>query len=190
MKNLHAIIGVSLGLLATSLSAQGREIEGVTLAPTKTVDGQSLSLNGAGVRSIKLAFVPIKVYVAALYSPQRLSSASAVMNSDGPLQMDFTFLRAADQGQVDDGWNEQFEFGVTDPYAGFESDRKAFVALFDPIGKMETQRVVLAGDETKVYQGGKLKGSVEGRDFQRAFLSLFFGPKPATETLKSQLLGQ
>lgn len=190
MKNLPALIGCSLGILAMTLPVRGREIEGVNLAPDITVDGKLLSLNGAGVRSINLAFIPVKVYVAAFYSPTRLSSASEVMNATGPLEMDFTFLRAANQGQVDDGWNQQFAFSVTDPYEGFESDRKAFVALFEPIGKLETQRVVLLGHETRVYQGGDLRGSVKGREFQRAFLSLFFGPKPAAEALKNELLAQ
>ncbi len=191
MKHLHAIVAIGLGILAiNSTFALATEIEGVDLPPTRTVDGQTLSLNGAGVRSIKLAFIPVKVYVAALYAPTRLSSASSVMNSDGPLEMDFTFLRAADQSQVDDGWNKQFDFSTMDRYDGFESDQKAFVALFDPIGKMETQRVVLVGDETRVFQGGASKGSVKGRAFQRAFLNLFFGTKPAAETLKGELLGQ
>ncbi len=166
-----------------------KSVEGVDVPGSVTVAGTSLKLNGTGVRSIKLAFIPIKVYVAAFFAPSQLGSAGAVMGSEGPLEFHFTFLRSANQGQVDDGWNKQFDFSVTDPYDGFEADRKAFVAMFDPIGKLETQRVVLVGDETKVYDGGSYKGSVEGKDFQQAFLSLFFGPKPAAESLKQGLLG-
>lgn len=167
-----------------------KTVEGVEVPGAVSVDGQSLSLNGTGVRSIKLAFVPFKVYVAAFFAPEALRSDRAVLASDGPLEFQFTFLRSANQGQVDDGWNQQFRFSVTDPYEGLAADQAKFVGMFDPIGKGETQRVVLVGDETKVYDVGTYKGSVKGRDFQKAFLSLFFGSKPASAALKSGLLGQ
>ncbi len=181
-------------ILAVAVFAGGslfaRTVEGVDVPESVAVQGKSLSLNGTGVRSVKLAFIPIKVYVAAFFAPEALATADAVMNSEGPLEFQFTFLRSANQGQVDDGWNKQFAFSVTDSYPGFADDQAKFVGLFDPIGEGETQRVVLVGEETMVYDVGTYKGSVKGRNFQKAFLSLFFGSKPAAAALKSGLLGQ
>lgn len=171
-------------------SLVAKTVEGVDVPDSVSVEGKSLALNGTGVRSVKLAFIPIKAYVAAFYAPKPLGSADAVMGSEGPMEFRFIFLRSANQGQVDDGWNKQFGYSVTDRYSGFEADQAKFVALFDPIGKGEAQRVVLVGDETKVFDEASYKGSVQGRDFQKAFLSLFFGSKPASTALKNGLLGQ
>lgn len=188
MKKLVGAV-LAVGLLAGG-TLGARTVEGVDVPETVSVGGKSLALNGTGVRSVMLAFIPIKAYVAAFYAPDAVGSGEAVMASAGPLEFHFTFLRSANQGQVDGGWNKQFDHSVTDPYAGFAADQARFVGLFDPIGKGETQRVVLVGEETKVYDVGNYKGSVKGREFQKAFLSLFFGPMPASEELKSGLLAK
>lgn len=190
MKNFFATTAFALAIFLLNPTASAKEIEGVNLPGSVTVEGEKLSLNGAGVRSIKLAFVPIKVYVAAFYAPRKLTSPGEVMEFSGPLELTFTFLRDASQSQVDDGWNKQFDFSVTQTYDGFDADRAKFVSLFDPIGKGEPQRVVFVGDETKVYDVDTYKGSVKGREFQRAFLSTFFGSKPVTAKLRDELLGR
>ena len=46
------------------------------------------------------------------------------------------------------------------------------------------------GTDTLVYDSGELKGTIRGRDFQRAFLSLWFGSKPVMPELKAALLGK
>ena len=62
-------------LSATPLHAQPAELEGVKLAPTVQVASAPLVLNGAGLRT--RAF--FKVYVAALYGPQKATDAAALL---------------------------------------------------------------------------------------------------------------
>ena len=57
-----AILAMLLGL-TTALPAPAKEVAGVSLPETTTVDGKTLKLNGAGLRK-KVVF---KVYVAGLY---------------------------------------------------------------------------------------------------------------------------
>jgi hypothetical protein len=45
------------------------------------------------------------------------------------------------------------------------------------------------GTDTLVYDNETLKGTIPGRNFQKAFLSLWFGSKPIQADLKSALLG-
>ncbi len=165
------------------------EIEGVSIPAQKTVSGTTLQLNGAGVRTVTLAFIPIKAYVASFYTPAPLRTANAVMASPGPLQFNFTFLQSVSQGQVTDAWNAQFQQSVTYSYAGLARDQAAFVAMFGPLKKFGVETVVLDGDQTQVFDGGTLKGSVAGRDFQKAFLSMWFGTNPVLPSLKNALLG-
>ena len=58
-----------------------------------------------------------------------------------------------------------------------------------PLDKGGVKRVVIEGDELRAYEGAKLKGSVDGRSFQKSFLSLWFGSKPVMPSLEKALLG-
>lgn len=178
-----------LSVLAVLPLARALEIEGVSIPAQKTVSGTTLQLNGAGVRTVTLAFVPIKAYVASFYAPAPLRTANAVMASPGPLQFNFTFLQSVSQGQVTDAWNAQFKQSVTYSYPGLAKDQAAFVAMFGPLKKFGVETVVLDGDATQVFDGGTLKGSIAGRDFQKAFLSMWFGTNPVMPSLKNALLG-
>ena len=48
----------------------------------------------------------------------------------------------------------------------------------------------MIGTDTLVYDSGVLKGKIAGRDFQKAFLSLWFGSTPVDTNLKNALLGK
>ncbi len=175
--------------LAALPPAKAMEIEGVSIPSEKIVSGTTLQRNGAGVRTVTLAFIPIKAYVASFYAPAPLRTANAVMASPGPLQFNFTFLQSVGQGQVTDAWNAQFKQSVTYSYPGLAKDQAAFVAMFGPLKKLGVETVILDGNTTQVYDGGTLKGSITGRDFQKAFLSMWFGSNPVMPSLKNALLG-
>lgn len=170
-------------------SARALVLEGVTVPPQATAAGQVLQLNGAGLRTVILLVIPIKAYVAAFYTPTRLRTERMVLASPGPLRFDFTFLQAVGTDQVAQAWQSQFDESGTHSYANYSKDLAAFIKLFGPIKKNGTQSVQLVGTDTFVYENGTLKGSVAGRDFQKAFLSLWFGSNPVATSLKTALLG-
>ena len=186
----RAVLIFSLLSILPSAALPAKTIEGVEVLPQKTVAGQSLRLNGAGVRTVKLAFIPIKAYVASFYAPSALHSEKAVLASPGPLQFNFTFLQGVAQGQVTEAWNAQFRESVSYTYPGLAADQAKFVGFFGPLKKGGVETVEIEGDVTRVYDDGRLKGSIEGRDFQKAFLSLWFGSQPVMTSLKAQLLGR
>jgi len=188
MKKYSAII-YSLALVAFIPAAMALQIEGVNVPAQTTVAGKTLALNGAGVRTVTLAFVPIKAYVASFYSPTPLRTEKDVLASPGPLQFNFTFLQGVGQGQVTDAWNAQFKQSASYTYPGLASDQAKFVAMFGPLKKGGVETVEINGDVTNVYDGGTLKGTIPGKDFQKAFLSLWFGSNPVMPSLKSDLLG-
>jgi hypothetical protein len=166
------------------------EIEGVQVPSQSQVNGQTLKLNGAGLRTVVLFIIPIKAYVAAFYAPSPLRSEADVLDSTGPLGFTFTFLKSVGQGQVKSAWAAQFADSAAYNYPGFEKDRDAFIALFGPLQTGGIESVQLVGSDTLVYDSGQLKGAIRGRDFQRAFLSLWFGSKPVMPELKVALLGK
>jgi len=177
------------GLCAFAVTAHALTLEGIAVPAQQTVAGETLSLNGAGVRTITLAFIPIKAYVAAFYAPTPVATEQAVLASPGPLVFTFTFLQGVGQGQVTEAWNAQFKASTSFSYAGLAADQAKFVAMFGPLKKGGVERVEIAGDETRVYDAGSLKGTIAGRDFQQAFLSMWFGSQPVMPSLKKALLG-
>jgi len=179
----------ALFLTAFISSARALVIEGVTVPPQATAFGQVLQLNGAGLRTVVLLIIPVKAYVAAFYAPAPLRTQRAVLASLGPLRFDFTFLQGVSNDQVAQAWKAQFDESATYSYPNFSADFASFIKLFGPVKKMGTQSIQLVGTETFVYENGTLKGRVTGRDFQKAFLSLWFGTNPVAPGLKTGLLG-
>lgn len=153
------------------------------------VEGTVLMLNGAGIRSVPVLLIPVDAYMASFYAPAPLRSEQKVLDSPGPLLFTFRFLAAVSEDKVADAWIAQFEASNTHSYPWFEQDLQAFSGFFGAIPKGGTQKVALVGNETRAYEGDELKGVVRGRDFQRSFLSLWFGAKPVEPELKQALLG-
>lgn len=186
---LRGLVFFLLFLCGAAPSVPALTIEGVTVPAQESAGGKALPLNGAGLRTVTLAFIPIKAYVAAFYAPAPLRSEGEVLASPGPMVFTFTFLQGVGQGQVTDAWNSQFKASVTFSYPGLAADQAKFVAMFGPLKKGGVERVELVGDETRVFDGGTLKGVIQGRNFQKAFLSLWFGSEPVMPSLKNGLLG-
>lgn len=163
------------------------EIAGVRVPESRTTsEGRTLVLVGAGIRTATL--LNIKVYVAALYAPARQTRPEALLKAR-PIWMDFTFLRDVDEGRGDDAWEYQFKQSVPDPYPGMENDVLRLKAFFGPIRKFDVQSFHLDGDKTTVFVNGTVKGAISGPAFQKAFMTIWMGPKPPSEALKKALLG-
>jgi hypothetical protein len=175
--------------VAPVASAGSLTLEGVEVPKQQTLSGRVLELNGAGVRTVKLGPIPIKAYVASLYTPQPLRSGEAVMSSPGPFVFNFRFLQGVSQKQVTKAWRAQFEESCTHVYEGYEEDLENFVNFFGPLDQGGVKRVVIEDDELRAYVGEEFKGSVGGRGFQKSFLSLWFGSKPVMPSLEKALLG-
>jgi hypothetical protein len=184
-------------------------VEGVALPTSRVLqdDGTPLYRNGHGIRSIPFFGMNIKVYVAHLYSRKPITSeeqalamirnhpnhtASTLHSSHrhNPLHFDFTFLRHVGQSRVVSAWTQQLEHSVTHRYDGYEQDRDTFIRLFStrPIQLGGTQTVQLVGDETRIIDQGHYKGTIRGHDFQKSFLSMWFGEKAVAQDLKQNLL--
>src|SRR5512133_1141208 len=99
-----AAVALAAVLAASPLLALAREVAGVDLADTVTVDGKPLQLNGAGVR--KKLF--IKVYVGALYLPTRSADGWAILEADQPRHVRMVFLRGVDLDSIMGAFRDGF----------------------------------------------------------------------------------
>jgi hypothetical protein len=172
------VCALSASLLAATLAD-------VTLPDTITVGGQTLVLNGLGMRS-KLF---IKVYVGGLYLEKKTGDAAAVIQSDATKRVVLQFV----YGEVT---REQMVEAFEDGFKGnAPSAPKAQVDQL--VGAMETmkkgeQMVVtyVPGTGTTLTIRGKDKVTIPGLPFAQAVFSVWFGPKPPTSDLKNGMLGK
>lgn len=164
------------------------EVHGVKVEESVQVGKNELTLNGAGVR--KKFF--IKVYVAALYAPQKSNSASALLET-GPRRMALTMLRDLDVaslfGALKEGLARNLEPAVL---AGFQTQVDALGTVMARVGNVKAgDRVVLdMGPEgLAVFHNGEARGTVPGAPFAAVLLSIWLGPHPVDNALKEALLG-
>ncbi|HEV2719266.1 MAG TPA: chalcone isomerase family protein, partial [Thermoanaerobaculia bacterium] len=89
-------LAASLLSIAIAVPALAATLAGVNLEDRTTVNGQTLVLNGAGLR--KKFF--IKVYVGGLYLQAKNSNAAAVLGADTPRRMVMHFLYSVSKDQM------------------------------------------------------------------------------------------
>jgi methyltransferase OMS1, mitochondrial len=159
------------------------------LPDTKIVDGFILLRNGEGIRTLHILGMALNIYTAEFWTTEQLESLDEVMACRTPKQMDFTFSRSVGQSGVTTAWRRQLDASVTYTYDGYEDDRDAFVNMFGPIEKGGTETVIISGDDTHVMDQGVVKGIIRGKDFQKAFFSMWFGEQAVSPDLKTGLLG-
>lgn len=162
------------------------EIAGVTLPTTVEVGGQTLKLNGTALLK-KLVF---RVYVVALYLPERVHEAEAVVTPDVRKALVVEFLRPVSREALAGPLAQDFARN------GGEKAKRATVQIAKLLAVVKDMK---RGDRlTFTYEPGKgstitmtdgTTASFEGKDFADSFLLIYVGPKPPKEEMKRRLLG-
>ncbi len=177
-------------LLLLSLPGSAAEVAGVKLADKAQVEARELVLNGAGLR-MRLFF---KVYVIALYLPEKSRDAAAVLAAPGPKRVTLHMLR--DVGA--DTFSEALIDGLKANHA--EADYRALeprVKQLEAImaGVKEAKKGLdIALDWTGAATRVSIRGSpagepLAGEDFYRALLRIWLGEHPVQDDIKKDLLG-
>jgi hypothetical protein len=181
------ILYSALLTLFLALPAGAGTLAGVTLPDTADVKGQSLVLNGMGLRS-KLF---IKVYVGGLYLPQKEKAAAKILGADTPRRMVMHFLYSVNKEQMCEAWNEGLEQNTPKAAADVKKNFMTLCSWMEPIPK--GNKIVLTyvpGEGTHVEVNGKPKGTLEGKATADAILNTWIGPDPGPgEDFKKAVLG-
>jgi len=183
MKGLWLVLGALL--LPGSIWAA--DVEGVAVPVRAEVGGETLMLNGAGVRG-KFIF---DIYVGALYLREKTTQGNAAITMDGPKRVSMHFLYDEVSGEkLAKGWSEGFERNQSGEAMQVLRPRlEQFNAMFSTVHEGDVIVLDYAPDEgTKVSIRGKEIGVVAGEDFNRALLGVWLGEKPADKRLKNAML--
>lgn len=173
--------------LPLAIPAAAGTLAGVTLPDKVEVNGHSLVLNGMGLRK-KLV---IKVYVGALYLPQKEKAAARVLGADAPRRMALHFLYDVNKEQMCEAWSEGLEGNTPNAPADVKKAFGTLCAWMDGVGKGQKLFLTyLPGEGTRVEVGGKVKGTLPGKAVADAILGTWIGPDPAPgEDFKKSVLG-
>lgn len=190
LRHTRAASALALALAFAAPAALCAEVAGVKVEDTVRSEQGELLLNGAGLRT-KVVF---KVYVAALYLPQKESNASAILQAKGPRRMVLRMMRNVDG----DTLHEALDEGLRNNLGSAELDAiKAPLArlseVFKALGKAREGDLIqldISQAGLAITVNGTPRGQIASEALGRDLLRVWLGDKPAEASLKTALLGQ
>lgn len=187
----HKLVVTIVLLFGLTAVANAIEVAGVKVEESINLGGNSLVLNGAGVR-YKAIF---KVYVAGLYVSKKSSNPEELLRQPGAKRVVVTFLRDIDNKE----FSKQFIRGLEDNLE--KSDRSKVLANMPRMGQLFNDfKNFKPGDSFSIdwLPGVGTVISVKGKpwgepfkdpEFFNALLRIWLGPNPPTWQIKEALLG-
>ena len=177
--------------LLLSWNAGALEVAGVRLADSVHIGSRDLVLNGAGVRSKFF----LDLYIAALYLPEKKTSAVAVLADGGEKRMALHLLRDISAEHLLNAFDKAIKANhTTVELAALDTSLKKFSAIFHSLDEVKKGEVVTLdyqpANGTQVSVNGVIKGTIAGAAFNTALMKAWLGEKPAQDDLKLKLLGQ
>ncbi len=177
------------GAFMFSGTGRAATMGGVTLPDTYPAAGQSLVLNGMGIRT--LTIFNVKVYAAGLYVAQRSGDARTILASPGPKVIVLQFLHAASKSDIEKHYREgearNCGNGGCDP--ADEADFERLIAATPAAAVGDTLTYVLSPRGVRVLVNNRQIGEFANPDLAVRLLAGFIGPTPPSEDLKRHLLG-
>lgn len=182
-----AALLLCLGVTVTATAA-ARECDGVSFPEHIQADGQTLTLNGLGLR--KATFLRIKVYVGALYVAHPTADASAILRSPDPVEIDLAFVFHATAGQLRDAWEEGFQRSAPGEMRQLRSRITELENRMTGLRSgQRAQFLRIPGVGIRFSLDGAVQGTIRGDDFATAFLGIWLGASPPSPQLRAGLLG-
>ncbi len=189
---LGNLIAAAVGLALAS-SAHALEVAGIKVDEKVRLANQDLVLNGAGVRYAAAGFV--RVYVAALYLPQKKTTSNEIGALKGPKRMRLNVMRGINSNDFSKALLSGMRANLsnTEQQAHFESLLKLgqIFGQIPSLNKGETITIdSIPGTGAMVLVNNKRVGEVfKDETFFHALLQIWIGPKPIDDSLKPVLLG-
>lgn len=187
------LAGAAVLYLAVSVAAHAAPttVDGIDVAETAQVGPSALVLNGAGKRT-KFIF---DVYVGGLYLTARQSDADKVLADPNSKRVSMILMRNLTAEQLSDALREGISLNSTrEEIARLSKQLDALTATIKAVGSANKGDILtidfLADGTTQFARNAQSKSEpIPGREFQRALLAIWLGPKPIQADLKKAMLG-
>ncbi len=177
---------VAIVLSSTAATAQ-MKVGGAVLPATETFYGETIILNGAGVRE-KLW---IDLYAAGLYLNEKSSEADRVLNDEKPMAIKLHIVsKLISSDKMISAVTEGFEKSTNGNTAPIQKEIDTLISFFKEDIKENDifDLVYIPSKGVVAYKNGKEKGIVPGKDFKKALFGIWLSNNPADDDLKDQML--
>ena len=171
-----------------SANAQ-QTVSGVKIDSKLTVEGETLMLNGAGLREKMW----IDLYEGSLYLPTKSSNSKDIIDSKNAAAIKLDIVSGMiTSDKMISAVNEGFENSTNKNTAPLKAKIDKFKSFFkEEIKKGDTFIIAnIPGDGVVVFKNGVKKGTIDGHDFKKALFGIWLGSKPADSDLKEGMLGK
>ena len=168
--------------------AQAATLDGVAFPDSYPVDGQTLVLNGLGLRT--LTILNIRVYAAGLYLAQRSHDPQQILSSTTPKVLMLQFLRSGSKEQVARQFRagEQVNCGSGGCDPADQDDFERMVAAAPAAKQGDTFTFIITKSGVRFYADNVLLFQSNKADLGRLILLGFIGNRPPSEELRQGLL--
>lgn len=187
--NVMRALALSCAMAWSSNPGSAATIENVTLPDTYNVDGQSLLLNGIGLRTVTI--FNVRVYVAGLYLPAHDHDAQQILRSPGAKVIMLQFIHSGSKSQVEHQYREGEANNCGDGGCK-DSDKVDFerlVAAAPAVNPGDRSIFVFNGNHVRVYANDRKIADFVNADLAYQLLAGFIGKHPPSRSLRSHLLG-
>ncbi len=184
MYRLIVLTTTLLGLLAGTAQANVSAGD-ASFAERVEVDGETLTLAGAGVIKYRIIFT---VYGAALYVPNGTAPES-VLSAQTPKRLDIEYFYEITPQQIMEGANTILDRQL-DPEERQAVDERLrrFQGWFEAVGSGDRYTMIYRpGEGTTLLFNGQEKGTVEGADFAAAYFGIWLAEDSLSDRLKNDL---
>ena len=162
-----------------------RAVAGVDLPDSAVVEGKTLVLNGAGLRT-RFFF---KVYVIGLYLERPATDAAQILGSDAIRRAELHILRSLTGDEIASAIRTAFEQNAGDALPRLQDRLKRLESMFPAVDAGDTIALTyVPGRGTDVVAKRQPKGVIEGKDFADALFAVWIGAKPVDPELEKALL--
>lgn len=166
-------------------------VEGVNIPEGVSLDTINLKLNGVGVRNK----FHLKVYVAALYLPNKNNNPKDVINKNEPqaiaLHMTSILMTSSNMSKY---ISEGFYRSTNGKVAPIQKQIDLALSIFnsEPVSKFDKFEMFYIPEENgvKAYKNGKFLAFIPGGvEFKKAMFGIWLSDDPVDADLKDGILG-
>ena len=178
----------ALMLVAVMPFAQAKVVNDVELADSIDVAGQSLTLNGAGVRSKFF----LNVYVAALYLAEKTEDGEAAIQADEAMSIRLHITSSLIDGEkMSEATLDGFVKSTGGDLTPIQNEVEMLIGAFkDSVEKDDLFELQYEpGKGVAVLRNGELKVQVPGLAFKQALFGIWLSEDPVQDSLKEAMLG-
>ncbi len=181
-----------LSLLMVSSVAFASSAKDIKLPGTMKSGTSDLLLNGSGIRTKKIGFMKLDLYVAGLYLIQKNTDVEAMTMKDEGMAIKLHITSKLINGKrMSKATNEGFVKSTGGNTAPIKTEIGDMINVFkDGIKVGDVYDLVYVPQTgTQIYKNGQLKATVKGLEFKKALFGIWVGGNAVQAELKKGMAG-